>query len=105
MAIAKKFFHRQIQIANLAASPVHKVAFVPNLILKNIQVGSNFTLIETIQGKKHIVQNNQLLDKHFDLKTFYELEAKYYSKFVTLVGDYIYTVRDTKLLKLALKDE
>ena len=53
----------------------------------------------------HIVQNNQLLDKHFDLKTFYELEAKYYSKFVTLVGDYIYTVRDTKLLKLALKDE
>lgn len=104
MTIAKKIFHRQIQIANLAVSPIHKVAFMPNLILKNIQVGSNFTLIETIQGKRHIVQNTQLLDKQFDLKTFVELEAKYHSKFVTLVGDYIYTVRDNKLLKLALKD-
>jgi hypothetical protein len=32
-----------------------KISIVPNMILKDIQLGNTYALIETIQGKKFLV--------------------------------------------------
>jgi len=49
----KKMFHRQIKIYKLSDSKACSI--IPNLILKDIQLGNDYALIETYQGTKHIV--------------------------------------------------
>ena len=68
----KKIFHRQIQIFRLSDN--HPSSIVPNFILKSIQLGNTYALMETYQGKRFLVQISQLVNQAFDLKTFVELD-------------------------------
>lgn len=62
----KKMFHRHIKIYKLSDSKA--CSMMPNLILKDIQLGNEFALIETFQGTKHIVEINDVVNKQsFDL--------------------------------------
>ena len=98
----KKIFHRQIQILKLHGNISSSI--VPNFILKNIQVGFTYGLIETYQGKKFLVHVSQLVNKSIDIKTFVELDKKYNGKFTTLIGESIYTAIDSKMTKLMITE-
>lgn len=77
-------FHRQINILRLNDN--QQTSIIPNFILKDIQVGSSHSMIETYQGKKLLVELSQLTEKNFEIKTFTQLDNKYNSKFITLIG-------------------
>ncbi len=49
-----------------------------------------------------MVQISQLVNQSLDIKTFVELDKKYNSKFTNLIGEHIYAVIDTKLMKIAI---
>ena len=98
----KKIFHRQIKMLRLNDNEQSSIN--PNFILKDIQVGNTYALMETYQERKFLVQISQLTKKNFEIKTFVELDKKYNTKFTTLLGEYIYTVLDNKLLKLLISE-
>ncbi len=58
MNAMKKIFHRQMKIYRLADNKYYSL--IPNLILKSIQVGKTYALIETFQDKKYLVKISQL---------------------------------------------
>lgn len=99
----KKIFHRQIQIFRLNDNQLSSI--VPNFILKSIQVGNTYALIETYQGKRFFVRVSQLVHQAFYIKTFIELDKKYNGKFTNLIGEHIYTTIDTKILKLVITED
>ena len=51
-----------------------------------------------------MVQISQLVNQSFDIKTFVELDKKYNGKFTNLIGEHIYAVIDTKLMKIAITE-
>ncbi len=57
----KKMFHRQIKICKLSDNKIFSM--IPNLILKDIQLGNELALIETYQGTKHLVEINDVANK------------------------------------------
>ncbi len=95
-------FRRQIKMIRLNDN--HQSTIIPNFILKSIQVGTTYALIETYQGKKFMVQISQLTNHNFDIKKFLELDKKFNGNFTTLIGEYIYTALDNKLLKLLISE-
>ena len=98
----KKIFHRQILIFRLNDN--HPSSIIPNFILKSLQVGNTYALMETYEGKRLLVQVSQLVNQAFDLKTFFELNKKYNGKFTTLIGEHIFTTIDNKLTKLSITE-
>ena len=63
----KKIFHRQIKIYRFSDNKA--LSMIPNLILKDIQLGNEYALIETHQGTKHLVEINDFANKNsFELK-------------------------------------
>lgn len=79
-------------------------SIIPNFILKDIQVGTTYALIETYQERKFLVHITPLIKQNWDQKTFVELDKKYNNKFTTLLGEYLYTVLDNKLIKLLVSE-
>jgi hypothetical protein len=98
----KKIFHRQIQVFRINDN--HPSSIVPNFILKSLQLGNTYALMETYEGKRLLVQVSQLVNQAFDIKTFFELNKKYCGKFTTLIGEHIYTTIDNKLIKLSITE-
>lgn len=98
----KKMFHRQLKIFKLESNQYSSI--IPNFILRDIQIGSTYALIETYQRKKFLVQLSQLTNKILDLKTFFELNKELNGKFVTLIGEYLYIVIDNKISKILIQE-
>lgn len=71
LRIAKSIFHRQIKIFKLDEN--YHTSLVPNLILKDLQLGTNYALIETVQENKLLVNLAQLAKREFNIKNFVKL--------------------------------